>query len=64
MLGESVFLSSARSRTYFWRERADAAVDHRLGRADVRSICCFGHGGEMCGLFDFGVVVSVKDIYG
>jgi hypothetical protein len=36
---------AARSRTYFGRERADAAVDYGLGRTDVRSVCCVGHGG-------------------
>lgn len=36
---------AGRSRTYFWRERADAAVDYGLGRTDVRSSCCVGHGG-------------------
>jgi hypothetical protein len=35
---------AARSRTYFWGKRADAAVDYGLGRADVRGVCCFGHG--------------------
>jgi hypothetical protein len=35
---------AARSRTYFWRKRADAAVDYGLGRTDVRGICCVGHG--------------------
>jgi hypothetical protein len=34
---------AARSRTYFWGKRADAAVDYGLGRAGVRGICCFGH---------------------
>jgi hypothetical protein len=34
---------AARSRTYFWGKRADAAVDYGLGRADVRGVCCFGH---------------------
>lgn len=41
---------AARSRTYFWRKRADAAVDYGLGRTDVRGGCCFGHD-------DFVVVV-------
>ena len=36
---------AARSRTYFWRERADAAVDYGLGWTDVRGGSCFGHGG-------------------
>jgi hypothetical protein len=49
--------SATRSRTYFWRKRADAAVDYGLGRTDVRSICCFGHGVFWYG----GVVVGVKD---
>jgi hypothetical protein len=35
---------AARSRTYFWGQGADAAVDYGLGRTDVRGICCFGHG--------------------
>jgi hypothetical protein len=47
-LGSSWFVLAARSRTYFWRERADAAVDYGLGRTDVRGICCFGHIGGLC----------------
>jgi hypothetical protein len=39
---------AARSRTYFWGKRADAAVDYGLGRAGVRGICCFGHGERLC----------------
>jgi hypothetical protein len=42
---------AARSRTYFGRERADAAVDYGLGRTDVRGICCVGHGGFGMGLW-------------
>lgn len=53
-LGTLGFLA-ARSRTYFWREGADAAVDYGLGRADVRGDCCFGHGVQLCGAVDVGL---------
>jgi hypothetical protein len=33
--GLCVVWIATKSRTYFWGERADAAVDYRLGRADV-----------------------------
>jgi hypothetical protein len=47
LLGRESMLA-ARSRTYFWGKRADAAVDYGLGRAGVRGICWFGHGERLC----------------
>lgn len=52
---ETLGFFAARSRTYFWRERADAAVDYGLGWVDVRGGCCFGHGVQLCGAVDVGL---------